>query len=187
MKNKIVYVLIGLVILFGMVFFLQNNNEKKVLVEKVKIASQKNATYVIDGQSVTLVDGLSSVLAAPGSASKITTQYFGNEVLHDFNKDGRLDVAFIITQNTGGSGTFYYVVVALNTENGYLGSNAILLGDRIAPQTTEISIDVSKPDVIIVNYADRKSGDSFTNPPSIGKSMLLKFNTETMQLSQVVQ
>jgi len=44
----------------------------------------------------------------------------------------------LLTQETGGSGIFYYVAFALNTENGYAGGRTVLLGDRIAPQTTEL-------------------------------------------------
>jgi heat shock protein HslJ len=117
----------------------------------------------------------------------ITTKYFGNEVLHDFDGDGRDDTAFLLTQQNSGSGTFYYVVVALNTAHGYVGSTAFFLGDRIAPQTTEMSQDKATPDVLIVNFADRKATDAFTVPPSIGKSVRLKLDTKTMQFGEVVK
>ena len=92
--------------------------------------------------------------AAPGSASKILTRYFGNEIRHDLNGDGREDVVFLLTQETGGSGVFYYAVAALDTEQGYVGSEGLLLGDRIAPQTTEIGTG----NIVIVTYADRAPG-----------------------------
>ena len=87
----------------------------------------------------------------------------------DLNGDGLPDVAFIITQDSGGSGTFYYVVAALKTQTGYQGTNAIFLGDRIAPQNTEI-----KNEEVAVNYADRKSSDPMTASSSIGISKYLK-------------
>lgn len=147
--------------------------------------SAKNATYTIDGTPVTLVDGVSEVPAAPGSASMISTRYFGNEVSYDFNADGRLDTAFLITQSQGGTGTFYYVVAALNFQDGYRGSVALLLGDRIAPQSTKINSDNSRVGVIEVNYADRRVGDSFAATPSIAKTLLLKFDPSTMQFGTV--
>jgi len=140
-----------------------------------------NATYSIDGSPVTLVNGVSITDAAPGSASKITTRYFGNEVDADLNGDGRPDAAFILTEDTGGSGTFYYAVAALNTASGYVGSQGVLLGDRIAPQATVMGTSTT----IIFNYADRNPGESFATPPSVGKSVALKLNPATMQLAPV--
>ncbi|MFA6554111.1 MAG: META domain-containing protein [Candidatus Paceibacterota bacterium] len=146
-------------------------------------ADPKDATYIIDGKSITLVNGVSEIEITPVSASKMVTRYFGNEVRHDFNGDGREDIAFLLTQNSGGTGTFYYLVVALNTPRGYVGSEGFLLGDRIAPQTTEMG----KGNIIVVNYADRKEGESFAVQPSIGKSISILLDPKTMQLGEVVQ
>jgi hypothetical protein len=128
-------------------------------------ASYRDATYEIEGKSITLTNGISEIEAAPGSASKIITRYFGNEAAHDLNGDGTEDIAFLLTQNGGGSGTFYYAVAALKTADGYRGTNAILLGDRIAPQTTEF-----RDGEIIVNYADRAPGEPMSARPSVGIS-----------------
>lgn len=151
--------------------------------EKQAYASEdyKDAEYVIDGVRVRLTDGVSETASAPGSASKIVTRYFGNEVKTDLDGDGREDVAFLLTQETGGSGVFYYVVGALNTERGYVGSDAVLLGDRIAPQTTGVDVSGGKKGVIVVNYADRKVGESMTTRPSMGKSIWLKLDPVSMQ------
>lgn len=146
-------------------------------------ADHKNAEYSIGGRTVTLVDGVSVQESAPGSAATIVTRYFGNEVSHDFDGDGQQDVVFLLTQETGGSGTFYYVVAALATDRGYAGSQGLLLGDRIAPQTTE----VRPGGIVVVNYADRAPGEPFTTPPSIGKSIWLKLDTKTLQFGEVVQ
>ena len=123
----------------------------------------KNATYMIDGESVTLVDGQSQV------ENKIT-KYFGNEVKVDFNEDGEDDVAFLMTQETGGSGTFYYLVGAIQNKEGYWGMSGVLLGDRIAPQSTNLV-----GNEIVVNYADRKKDEPMTATPSVGVSKYYKF------------
>ena len=141
----------------------------------------KNATYIIEGEKVTLKDGISDVALLSGSASHVVTKYFGNAVTHDFDDDGRPDTAFLITQSRGGSATFYYVVVARSVVGGVAGSSAVLLGDRIAPQTTEVGPD----NTIVVNYADRKSTDSFVVPPSIGKTMRLSLDKTTHVLSAI--
>jgi heat shock protein HslJ len=144
--------------------------------------SYKNATYVIEGQSVTLVNGRAEITPVPNSVSKTVTQYFGNEATGDLNGDGVADVAFLLTQTTDGSGTFYYAVAAIKTADGYQGTSAVLLGDRVAPQTTEI-----RNGQLIVNYADRAVGEPMTAKPSEGKSLFLKLNTATLQFGEVVQ
>lgn len=147
----------------------------------VIVTDYKNGSYTIDGHTVTLTDGLSEVEAAPGSASKIITRYFGNEVRKDLDGDGREDVVFLITQEGGGSGTFFYVVAALKRDAGYQGSEGLFLGDRIAPQTTESGPGAS----IIINYADRASNESFAVRPSIGKSIRLLLDSHTLQWGEV--
>ena len=146
----------------------------------------RNAEYVIEGQRVRLADGLAEAQAAPGSASRIVTRYFGNELKTDLNGDGREDVVFLLTQQRGGSGTFFYAVAALNTDAGYLGSDGYLLGDRIAPQTTAVSRNPRHKNVIVVNYGDRRPVEPMTAQPSAGKSVHLKLDAETVRWGIVV-
>jgi len=179
-KNLTYIVLVVIVIVGG--FFLLNGyiyNEKQADFPE----NYKNAEYVIDGKAVKLTDGISEIDIEEGSASKITTRYFGNYVQKDLNNDGREDVVFLLTQETGGSGTFFYVVAALNTEDGYVGSQGLLLGDRIAPQTTQSG----SGNIVIVNYTDRAPGEPMTAQPSVGKSIWLLLDIDTMQFGEVVQ
>lgn len=121
----------------------------------------KSAKYIIDGKQV---EG----------------RYFGNEYKTDLNNDGREDVVSLITQEPGGSGIFYYVVAAIKTDDGYIGSDGYFLGDRIAPQTIEISKNPRHKKVIVVNYADRSAGEPMTTQPTISKSIYLKLDAENM-------
>jgi len=138
----------------------------------------KNGTYLVDGQEITLVDGVAEVELAPGSASKQVTRFFGNGVEIDLNSDGLMDSAFLLQQESGGSGTFYFVVAALKTADGYLGTNAIFLGDRIAPQST--NIDPNNPSQFIVNYADRNASEPLTSPPTVGVSRTFKLENGSL-------
>jgi hypothetical protein len=180
MKTSLIF--LSIIIIIAGAFFLLNG---KTVTAPV-VSDYKNAEYIIEGQKIKLTNGVSEI-AISGSASKIVTRYFGNEVRHDLNDDGREDVVFLLTQNTGGSGTFFYVVAALNTEKGYVGSQALLLGDRISPQTTEMSQNPRHVNVIVVNYADRKKGEPMTAQPSVGKSIWIKLDPKTMQFGEVVQ
>jgi len=197
-KTTLINVFIIILIVAG-VFFIANRqieepSEQIIINEQQdkKGIDPKNATYNIDGKEITLVEGISEIEIAPDLSSKIITKYFGNEVRHDLDDDGREDVVFLLTQETGGSGVFFYIVAALNTPYGYLGSHAFFLGDRIAPQTTHMdegltSRGTNRQNVIVVNYAVRLPDEPFTARPSIGKSTWLKLDTTTMQFGEVVQ
>jgi len=132
---------------------------------KIVVFDPKNAAYMIEGDSIVLVNGRAEKEIAPGSASKIEVMAWGEPAAGDLNSDQANDAALILTYSAGGSGTFYYVAVALrDAESGKaMGTNSFLLGDRIAPQN--ITIDKG---IIVVNYADRKSGEPMTTRPSIG-------------------
>lgn len=152
-----------LLILLGIGYFLFNRQEE----QGDAVRDYRNAEYTIEGQPVTLSGN---------------TRYFGNEMKGDFNGDGLEDVSFIITRDEGGSGTFFYVVVALNSADNYTGTNAIFLGDRIAPQTTEF-----RDGLIIVNYADRKPDEPMTARPSQGVSKYLKVVNSVLVESQSIR
>ncbi|HVZ75796.1 MAG TPA: hypothetical protein VG934_00785 [Candidatus Paceibacterota bacterium] len=164
-----------IIILAGAGYWLMHRGGLPVPVQNTN--DPKNATYNIDGTSVTLVNGSSNV-AQDNSSAPIVTQYFGNEATGDLNGDGMPDAVFILTQTSGGSGTFYYAAADVSTPDGYRGTNAVLLGDRIAPQTTQI-----QNGEIIVNYADRAPTDPMTAQPSVGVSKYLQVSGT--QLSEV--
>jgi hypothetical protein len=137
MKKRIIIPL-AFIIVLGIGAFINHQTGNK------NISDPRNAVYMADG---------------------LKARYFGNEAKGDLNNDDIPDTAFLITTDGGGSGTFYYVIAVLNTTEGYKPTNAILLGDRIAPQTTEI-----RDKKLIVNYADRKKTDPMTTAPSVGVS-----------------
>lgn len=146
--------------------------------EPVPEESLKNGTYIIDGQPVNLVDGTAETEAAPGSVSMQVTRYFGYTLDIDLNADGLMDAAFLLQQETGGSGEFYYVAAALQNEGGILGTNAIFLGDRISPQS--ITADLHDPAQFIVNYADRKPAEPMSAQPSMDVSKVFKYENGSL-------
>ena len=143
-----------------------------------QVVDPQNATYLIDGKEVTLVNGVAEQETAPGSASKNMTRYFGNAVDIDLNSDGLMDSGFLLTQDGGGSGTFFYVAAAIDTAGNTQGTNAIFLGDRIAPQNTVV--DPGNPLQFIVNYADRKASEPMSAQPSVGVSRTFKLENGTL-------
>lgn len=175
--RKILLGVAAIVVLIGGFLMFRNNP----VTETVDASDYKNISYVIEGEQVQLIDGVAEKEIAPGSASKTVTRYFGNEFNTDLDGDGRVDVVFLVTQETGGSGLFFYAVAALNTPEGNRGSDGYFLGDRIAPQTIGLSTEPRHVRVISVNYADRAPGEPMTTAPSVGKSAFLKLDAERMR------
>jgi len=123
----------------------------------------QNATYTIEGQKVSLVDGKS-----PDGK----TTMFDTPTVGDLNGDGANDAGVILVVS-GGSGTFYYGAAALNNTSTYTydGTNAIILGDRIAPQTKDI-----QNEIYTVNFAERAEGEPMTAQPSVGVTKNFEVN-----------
>lgn len=166
--NKTLLPIVAIIIIIAIIFL--SFSSKKTVAPVLTDSDYKNISYEIDGQNIKLSNGKAETDAEAGAISKISTEvYFGNEAKADLNGDGKDDIAFLLFQDGGGTGVFYYVAVALSSGDVFKGTNAVLLGDRIAPQSTEI-----KNGQIIVNYADRKGDEPFTAQPSVGISKHLK-------------
>jgi hypothetical protein len=185
-SRKVIGAILVVALIGVVIYFYTQSSQAPEQIEKVAVADYKNIAYTIEGQQIKLSDGIAETEAVPGSTSKVITRYFGNELKTDLNGDGRDDVVFLLTQQRGGSGTFFYAVAALNMDNGYVGSDGYLLGDRIAPQSMNVSQNPKQKYVIVVNYADRASGEPMTASPGVGKSAYLKLDTTTMQWGIVV-
>jgi hypothetical protein len=167
-KKTLTTLIIVILVIIGAVFYMMYSASKSKTSDNGLPTDPHMATFTIDGQPATLGDSSN-------------TKYFGNEAKGDLNGDGLEDVAFLITQSPGGSGTFYYAVVALKTSGGYVGTNGVLLGDRVAPQTTEI-----KNGQLVVNYADRKPTDPMTTAPSVGMTKYLVVSGTTLSETNAV-
>lgn len=163
--KKLIIILVVLLVLLG-IFFAFNS-----YIYKQKQAptadDYKKVEFMLDGKPIKIGGDV---------------KYFGNELAIDLDLDGAVDRVFLVTISPGGSGTFYYVVGAVSTNRGYLGTDAVLLGDRIAPQTTEMGIH---PGIVVVNYAERLPGEPFTTPPSHAKSLWLKLDPASRMFGQV--
>jgi hypothetical protein len=125
----------------------------------------RNATYTVSNDQVNLVDGKTD-----------TTEIFGEVTNGDINDDGVEDAIFFLKQTSEGTGAFYYIVTALNTSDGALGTNAVFLGDRVTPQN--ITIDAG---TIIATYAVVAEDEPMAMTPSIGKSIALAVRDNILQ------
>jgi hypothetical protein len=161
MKKSII---LGAIILVAIIiFFIAKNQFSTIYVSDNEqfFFDERNSTFQIDRNTITLTNGKSTT----DSKSGATYRYFGNNASGDLNGDKIPDIAFLVTGETSGSGLFYYAVIAIQENSGYRSIGTAYLGDRIAPQTTEI-----KSGRLTVNYADRKPNEPFTSQPSVGRS-----------------
>ena len=167
-KKQTILIVLFLLVLFATVLFFVRNFLSGSPV-KVTEKDQLNIAYEIDGQLILLDHGEAEGVSLTDGTSKIVTRYFGNDINTDVNKDGRTDIVFLLTQQKGGGGTFFYVVGALRNKDAYVGTNAILLGDRILPQ----GISFQKGE-IIVNFQERKPDEPMGVEPSVNTSKRIK-------------
>lgn len=110
-----------------------------------RLANPANATYTIEGDTVTLTNGARSQPAAPGSHTMHETRLIeGAQACGEF--DGQPVTAVLLSDDPGGSGAYYYLAVV--PKDGH-SVPAVLLGDRIVPKSITI-----ENDLIVVTYLD---------------------------------
>jgi hypothetical protein len=93
-----------------------------------------NATYrsaFAPGGKAKLVNGVYSVPAAPGSATRLTIQLAPISMVGDLNGDAAQDAAVVLVTNPGGSGTFFALVAVINQNGTPAPLAPRLLGDRV--------------------------------------------------------
>jgi hypothetical protein len=130
-----------------------------------------HASYLIGEDAVSLVEGMAVRPAAPGAAEKVETSLFGMPEWGDLDGDGDEDAAVLLIQRTGGSGSFHYVAAALSQKEGFSGTNAVLLGDRVAPQTLQI-----RNGVILASYAERAAAQPMSAAPTEARTKYLSLS-----------
>lgn len=176
----------GLYMLDGGTFRLSDTSDQNNLENteaNKKNSDPKSITYTIDTVEYPLVNGKVEIPAVPGLTSTNTLMTFGEPVMGDLDSDGDADAAVLLQLMTGGSGTFYYAALALNENNEFKSTNNVLfLGDRIAPQTIEITNGYA-----VFNYAERLASDSMTTPPSLGKSLWIQLDKTNGTIGEFVQ
>ena len=138
----------------------------------------RNLTLNLDGQSFALKDGVAEKDSAPGSAAKNTARIVGEPAVGDATGEGEQDAALLIANDPGGSGTFYYAVLAVNRGGAYQATNAVSLGDRIVPK----GIDFTDGH-FIYNFLDRKSGEAMTEEPSVEEHVKINIDPKTSEIS----
>lgn len=157
----VLLVLLGLGI-YGSVFIGQHDTfDSEDAVYRLPV-SPFDATYRIEGEEVTLAAGRAERVAAPGSAATIVTELQG-EPVPLYRRDERYaEYAVLLRESTAGTGGFYYLALALEGSDGFLGSEATYLGDRIE----DIKVQ-PWGELMQVSYQTRATNTSFASPPDL--------------------
>ena len=143
-------------------------------------SSPEDLTVTIDQQTFNLKDGVAEVDAAPGSAAKNTLRVVGEPVAGDANGDGKPDTALLIQNAPGGSGTFYYAVLAVNDGSGYHASNVLPLGDRIKPERIDFT-----DGRFVYSFLERGPGEPMAAEPTVEKKVVVRFDPTSDLISAV--
>ncbi|MBX4181469.1 hypothetical protein KW807_01225 [Candidatus Parcubacteria bacterium] len=124
----------------------------------------ESATISFDDESVTLSNGKDT--NSDGEETEILPQ----QDYGDLNNDGKDDTVFLVARSGGGSGVFIYAAAYVSGPINYKGSNAVFLGDRIAPKSIGVSNGVAT-----ITYLDRREDEPFAAEPTISRTIKLVY------------
>lgn len=134
-------------------------------------ADPANAGYYIDGIVYTLVNGeLEQAIEDSTTVNKFKLLDF--KAVGDINKDGTDDVAVVITNDAGGSGTFYYLAIFTSGSSPVI-ENTSYLGDRIVVKDITFTNNQFQ-----VKYLDRDSEADMASDPTIEITGIAEMDAE---------
>ncbi len=174
--------LTGFFIYFFMFVLMKTQPDETLEISKMEKTDPLNTTFTFSGEPITLTEGIFERPVAPGSASREIFRAFGAPEYADIDGDGDEDAVLYLTRESGGTGTYFYIGAALKDGTSYQGTNAMFLGDRIAPQTIEI-----RGGEVIANFAERYPGEDFSVPPSLGRSVWIHYDPQTEEIGELVR
>lgn len=128
----------------------------------------KNASFLLEGSNVQLTDGISAVPIENSSLVNLT-KYYGCPSSGQLEDKKTAALSFVISNESGGSGTFYYLAAAVEKDGGYIIIDPVFIGDRIKPIETSINNGI-----LIISYLDRAAGEGYSAEPSIQKNRKFK-------------
>lgn len=130
-----------------------------------------NHSYLIEKEKV-ILDGSHARKKIPGTTAIIITEVIHKPIFADLNGDNTKEAALILMQHTGGSGTFFYLAVARDSDDLV---ESYFIGDRVRVEAMKIF-----KNQITVEYLDRAKYDPMARTPM--KRTIKKFKLEGNQL-----
>lgn len=166
-KRKIIFIFVIVVALIVGYFILRDDSSSETGTSVVNENGElrrdpSNAAFTFDGEVITLTNGRSEETVVPGSTLVEETLLLDKFAYGDINADDKEDTVLLLARYGAGSGTFIYLAAFVSGPVTYRGTEAIFIGDRIAPQSVSIN-----GEVITVKYLDRKSDEALAAEPTI--------------------
>jgi len=149
------------VVIIAALFYLFKDSKSEV---KTTVPDNPDATFRPDPTLATF-SGLE------GEVTILEEKAYG-----DINGDQKPDTAVLLAESGGGSGVFIYAAAYVSGPVNYKGTNAVFLGDRIAPQT----VSINAAGVIKVSYLDRAPDEAFAAEPTISVSKELIYRNGSL-------
>ncbi len=167
--KKLLSILVILAVIFGIIYLFKqalntSNNSTNNLIS-ASHPDPSNATFTFDEGLITLKNGVNQTPIVPNSATVIETTLTNTIEYGDINNDKKNDAVMFIIQDGGGSGVFTYIAGFVSGPLNYKGTNAVLIGDRLKPESISI-----KDEVITVTYWQRLPDQPFSVEPSLKTS-----------------
>lgn len=134
-------------------------------------ADPTNATFIFDDGPITLSAGRDERTVVSGSALTEEIVLLDKFAYGDVNRDSKEDTVLLLARYGAGSGVFIYAAAFISGPVTYRGSEAIFIGDRIAPQ----SISINQRGIVTVKYLDRALDESFAAEPTVPASKQLVY------------
>jgi len=174
-KRPLLALLIAAAVALGVLFVVIRTS---VSSQHTRSAATEHLSVTIGDQSFTLINGVADKQSAPGSAATETVRVVGEPVSIDVTGDGTDDVALLLADDPGGSGTFYYAVLAVNDGGSWHATNVVPLGDRIAPEKIEVVNGQ-----FVYRFLERHPGDPMATTPTVQNSVPIRFDAATGRIS----
>lgn len=169
-KRLYVWLVVAAVAAVALLVLVMRSSLDRITPETNASAVQ-NLVVSIDGQTFTIKDGR----AEPDDLHVV-----GEPVSGADSGDGKPDAALLLRHNPGGSGDFYYAVIAVDDGTGYHATNTLLLGDRIRPTT--ITVDADR---FVYHFLDRKPDEPMAAKPTVERSVTVGFDPSTGRISAI--
>jgi hypothetical protein len=114
--------------------------ESRLTLEQLRNAEYQLPLLGDEDTPIRLVDGMETLVYGEGATERVHVGLVDDRVAYgDLDGDGISDAVVAAFVNSGGSGTFIYLIAVLDRDGAPVQAAHVLLGDRVQPQSLAIN------------------------------------------------